>query len=61
MKSLAASIYSLAILLLTSTTALAHSGHLPDEPWHGFLHVEHVIVFAVIGFLVYVLKASGKK
>jgi hypothetical protein len=44
-----------AALSLTSTSVLAHGGHLPNESVHGLLHVEHIvglIAFAVIVFTV---------
>lgn len=40
----------LAILAaITSTSALAHPGHLPDESVHGFLHIEHIILLIAVG------------
>ena len=41
----------LTVLTLTSTSALAHTGHLLNESSHGFLHAEHVIALAIIGIV----------
>ena len=41
------------ILSLTSASALAHSGHLPDESVHGLLHIEHIIGLIVFAFVAY--------
>ncbi len=49
------------ILLLTSTSAQAHSGHLPNESVHSFLHTEHIIMLAAAGLLVYVIKVFNNK
>ncbi|MCK4833472.1 MAG: hypothetical protein KAT12_01805 [Gammaproteobacteria bacterium] len=43
----------LTALSLVSTSALAHTGHLPNGDIHGFLHVEHIITLVAIGFIVY--------
>ncbi len=43
------------ILLLTSTSALAHTGHLSNESVHGFLHVEHIIALAVVGVIAFIV------
>ncbi len=43
------------ILLLTSTSALAHPGHLPVETAHGFLHIEHIIALAAVGVIAFVV------
>ena len=39
------------VLTLTSTSALAHTGHLFNESAHGLLHAEHVIALAIIGIV----------
>lgn len=51
------SITTLSLLLtsLLSAPAFAHSGHLPNEAVHGFLHVEHIIAFVVLGLVAYVV------
>ena len=49
------------ILPLTSTTALAHSGHLANESVHGFLHVEHIIVLTAICLIAYLIKRIRNK
>ena len=41
----------LIALALTSTSALAHTGHLLNESSHGFFHAEHVIALAIIGIV----------
>lgn len=61
MKNL--SIYKLLLLILiaASTSVLAHPGHVANDSLHGFLHVEHIIMIAVVGLTVYLLKVFGKK
>ena len=49
------------ILLLTSTSVLAHSGHLTNESAHSFLHTEHIIMLAALGIIAYVIKVFGNK
>jgi len=51
----------IVILTLTSTTALAHSGHLPNESVHGFLHIEHIIVLAAFGLVALIAKVLRNK
>ena len=61
MKKLLVSKLSLTLLLLFSTSALAHTGHLSNESVHGFLHVEHIIMLAAAGLIVYLIKVSNDK
>ena len=61
MKKLLVSKLSLTLLLSVSTSALAHTGHLSNESVHGFLHVEHIIMLAAAGLLVYLIKVSNNK
>ncbi len=61
MKKLLISKLSLTLLLLFSTSALAHTGHLANESVHGFLHIEHIIMLAAAGLLVYLIKVLGNK
>ena len=61
MKKLLISKLSLTLLLLFSTSALAHTGHLSNESAHGFLHVEHIIMLVSAGLIVYFVSALGKK
>jgi hypothetical protein len=51
----------LTILSLLPTTAFAHSGHLPNETVHGFLHIEHIIALAAIALIAYLVKSSIDK
>ena len=46
----------ISILSLIPMPSLAHLGHLPSESMHGFLHVEHIIMFVVIGVVAYIVK-----
>ena len=46
------------LLALTSTAALAHSGHLANESVHGMLHIEHIITLAVAGIIAYLAYRS---
>ncbi len=52
---------SLATLLLTSTSALAHPGHLSNEAVHGFLHSEHIVMLAAVGLIAYVINVFNNK
>ena len=61
MKKLLLSKLSLTLLLPVSTSALAHTGHLANESVHGFLHVEHIIMLAAAGLLVYLIKVLNNK
>ncbi len=61
MKKLLLSKLSLTLLLPVSTSALAHTGHLPNESVHSFLHVEHLIMLAAAGLLVYLIKVLSNK
>ena len=62
MKKLLLSKYSLlTLLLLLSTSALAHTGHLANESVHGFLHVEHIIMLAAVGLIAYLVKILSNK
>ena len=48
-------------LILASGSALAHTGHVSNETVHGFLHVEHIVMLAAVGLLVYLVKSLNKK
>lgn len=48
-------------LLLTSTSAMAHVGHMTNESVHGFLHIEHIIILAAAGLTAYVVKVLRNK
>lgn len=61
MKKLLISKLSLTILLLVSTSAMAHTGHFSNESVHGLLHVEHIIMLAAAGLIIYLIKASSNK
>ena len=50
-----------AILLLTTGNVMAHSGHLSHESVHGFLHVEHIVILAAVGLVVFLLKILNDK
>ena len=61
MKKALISKLSLTLLLSVSTSALAHSGHLSNESVHSTLHIEHIIMLAAAGLLVYLIKVSNNK
>ena len=61
MKKLLISTLSLTLLLLVSTSAIAHTGHLSNESVHGLLHVEHIIMLAAAGLIIYLIKVSSNK
>ncbi|MDT8453207.1 MAG: hypothetical protein RQ936_10775 [Gammaproteobacteria bacterium] len=48
MKHSLTAFFSLVALLLNSSTALAHTGHLHNQTVHGFLHAEHLLVLAAL-------------
>jgi hypothetical protein len=47
--------------LLAPASALAHTGHLSNESVHGFLHIEHIIMLAAAGLIIYLVKALSNK
>jgi len=49
------------ILLLLSTSVLAHPGHLTNESVHSFLHTEHIVMLAAVGLIAYFIKAFNNK
>ena len=53
MKRLQISKLLMIIPALTSTSAVAHTGHMFKESVHGFLHAEHVIAIAIIGIIAF--------
>ena len=59
MKKLLFSKLSLTLLLPVST--LAHTGHLPNESAHSFLHVEHIIMLLSAGLIAYLIKVLNNK
>ena len=61
MKKLLISTLTLTLLLLVSTSAMAHTGHLSNESVHGLLHVEHIIMLAAAGLIIYLIKVSSNK
>ncbi len=61
MKNLLTCKLLLLTLFSVSTAALAHPGHLPEEAAHGLLHVEHIIMIAVVGLTVYIVNILRKK
>ncbi len=60
-KLLLSKLSPLTILLLFSTSALPHTGHLPNESAHGFLHAEHIIMLVAVGLVVYLVKILSNK
>jgi hypothetical protein len=61
MKNLLTAFSSLAVLSLSATATLAHTGHLHNETVHGFLHAEHLLVLAALGIVAVVVKVFIKK
>lgn len=45
---------------LLSSTAFAHSGHIPDNSVHSLLHIEHVIALTAIVVVAFVVKKISK-
>lgn len=48
------------IPLLLPAAGYAHGGHMLNESAHGFLHVEHIILLALIGGLILLHHLRGK-
>jgi hypothetical protein len=61
MKFLSRYKWLLLSLIPVSTPVLAHPGHVALENAHGFLHIEHIIMIAVIGLTLYLIKVFGNK
>jgi hypothetical protein len=61
MKKLLTSKLLPAALSLTSTSVLAHSGHLSNEAVHGLLHIEHIIALAAFVLVAYTVANWNKK
>ena len=61
MKKLLTSKLLLVTLFLVSTSAIAHTGHLPNETVHGLLHIEHIIALVAAGLIVYFVSVVRKK
>ena len=49
------------ILSLTSTSVLAHPGHLTNDSVHSFLHTEHIVMLAAVGLIAYFIKTFNNK
>jgi len=49
------------ILLLASTSAVAHPGHLTNESVHSFLHTEHIVALAALGAIAFVVTLLRNK
>ena len=50
-----------AALSLASTSVLAHTGHMPNESVHSFLHVEHLVAISAIALIAYVVSILRNK
>ncbi len=53
MKKLMTSKLLAVALSLTSTSVMAHTGHMSNEAVHGLLHIEHIIALAAAGVIVF--------
>ena len=51
----------LLTLLPVTTSVMAHPGHVANDNAHGFLHVEHIIMIALVGLTLYLIKLFSKK
>jgi len=49
-------IFSILTTVLFSTSAIAHTGHMANESWHSFLHVEHIIALVSMGIVAVAIK-----
>jgi len=48
-------------LALSSTSVLAHTGHLSNDSVHGLLHVEHIAALVAVGLIAYLVKVFISK
>jgi hydrogenase/urease accessory protein HupE len=51
MKKILTNLLLTIISVLTSTSALAHTGHLTTESLHSFIHVEHIVLLVMVGLV----------
>jgi len=42
--------------VLFSTSAIAHTGHMTNESWHSFLHIEHIVALVSMGIVAVAVK-----
>ena len=49
------------ILVLHSSVAIAHPGHLPGEFVHSFLHAEHIALILVVGVIAFIAAGTRNK
>jgi hypothetical protein len=61
MKTSSINKWLLVLLMPVASNVIAHPGHVANEQLHGFLHAEHIIMIAVIGLTLYLIKVFGKK
>lgn len=47
--------------VLFSSSAMAHSGHIPNESVHSLLHIEHIVALVTIGIVAVVVKKLRHK
>ena len=50
-----------ALFLIPVPAATAHTGHLTEDSMHSFLHTEHIIMFLLIGLVIYTLNIFRDK
>ena len=50
-----------ALFLIPVPAAIAHTGHLTENSVHGSLHTEHIIMFLLIGLVMYTLSIFRDK
>jgi len=48
-------------MLLSSASAVAHSGHVMDESVHGSLHSEHIVMLVAVAVIAYLVKNFLRK
>lgn len=61
MKNLLMKNILLVLFVFSSSTAMAHSGHVTDGSAHGLFHPEHVIVLFAIGIVIFMIKRMSRK
>lgn len=50
-----------SITTLLPATVLAHTGHIPNDAAHGFLHIEHIVIIAAISLVIYAVSSTHNK
>ena len=61
MKKLLTLLILCSTAVIHSTSAVAHTGHMPVESVHSYLHAEHIMIVSVIVVVAYVASTLFKR